>query len=84
MNPRHAASVALQSPSGAAWRDPSELVGRDVCPHCKRPVVRFDFATPDGHRVSTSHCPEHGDVAPMRSHVSNAPPAPQESDRWSK
>ena len=44
---------------------------RDVCCHCKRPVTIHEFTTPDGQRIKTCHCREHGDVAPMRSIIVN-------------
>jgi len=66
MNPRFAATMELQRP---AYRDPASLVGRDVCPHCKRLTTVHGFTNPDGHWVETHHCKEHGDVVPMRSHV---------------
>jgi len=65
MNRRFAASMELQRPT---YRDPASLVGRDVCPHCKRLTTVHGFTNPDGHWVETHHCVEHGDVAPMRSH----------------
>lgn len=67
MNPRFAATMEMQRPH----RDPASLVGRDVCPHCKRPTMAYRFTTPDGVPVETHHCTEHGDVRPMRSHVIN-------------
>lgn len=72
MNPRHAATIALQAPTEAPIREPDDLVARDVCPHCKRATVSFGFLAADGHAVFTHHCREHGDVFPMRSHVANA------------
>lgn len=44
---------------------------RDVCCHCKRPTTAHGFTAPDGHWIETHHCPEHGDVVPMRSVISN-------------
>lgn len=74
MNRRIAATIELQSPSYTAlWRQPSAWVVVDVCPACKRPTTRHRFSA-DGHPVETHHCPEHGDVSPMRSHVANAEP----------
>lgn len=37
-----------------------------VCPHCKRPVVAL-------REQHTAHCPEHGNVVPMRSAIVNSP-----------
>lgn len=68
MNRRFAATMELQRPD---YRDPASLIGRDVCPHCKRLVTTYCFSTPDGHPIKTHHCATHGDVAPMRSHVIN-------------
>lgn len=53
------------------YRDPASLVGRWVCCHCKRLLTVHTFTAPDGHRLETHHCPEHGDVTPMRSVVVN-------------
>ena len=44
---------------------------RDVCCHCKRPTTAHGFTAPDGHWIETHHGPEHGDVVPMRSVISN-------------
>lgn len=68
MNRRFAATMELQRPD---YRDPAELRARDVCPHCKRPTTAHGFTAPDGHWSETHHCPEHGDVVPMRSVVVN-------------
>lgn len=68
MNRRFAATMELQRPEG---RSPASLIGRDVCPHCKRLVTTHGFAAPDGHRIETYHCDTHGDIVPMRSHVIN-------------
>lgn len=68
MNPRFAATMELHRPT---YRDPASLVGRDVCPHCKRPTTAYCFTAPDGHWIETHHCHEHGDVVPMRSVISN-------------
>lgn len=57
------------TPAPAAYREPASLVGRDVCCRCKRLLVVHRFVAPDGHWLETHHCAEHGDVAPMRSHV---------------
>lgn len=76
MNRRIAASIELQRPSFTTlWRQPNALTAVDVCPACKRPTTRHRFSAPDGHPVETHHCPEHGDVSPMRSHIANAEPA---------
>jgi hypothetical protein len=34
-------------------------------------VITHVFIAKDGHRIETHHCPEHGDVPPMRSHIVN-------------
>ena len=68
MNPRFAATLELHRPD---YRDPASLVGRDVCCHCKRLTTVHIFTAPDGHWLETHHCPEHGDVMPMRSVISN-------------
>ena len=65
MNRRFAATIALQMP------EPPRSTPRDVCCHCKRPVTIHEFTTPDGHRIKTYHCREHGDVKPMRSIIAN-------------
>jgi hypothetical protein len=65
------------SPYG--YRDPVTLQARDVCLHCRREITHHRFTTPDdstelvevGVWLETHHCREHGDVAPMRSHVVN-------------
>ena len=69
MNPRFAATIALQRP--AEYRDPASLLVRDVCPHCKRQTTVYRFGVADKTVIETHHCAEHGDVAPMRSHVAN-------------
>ncbi|MBK7542480.1 MAG: hypothetical protein IPI57_12010 [Candidatus Competibacteraceae bacterium] len=46
---------------------------RDVCPHCKRETWAYRFESPDGVRVESHRCREHGDVVPMRSAVANLP-----------
>lgn len=56
------ASLDFQAPQPPA---------RDVCCHCKRPTTAYGFTAPDGHWIETHHCPEHGDVVPMRSVVVN-------------
>lgn len=48
------------------YRNPSTLQPQDVCPHCKRKTTEYRFTTGE-HPVITHHCPEHGDVIPMRS-----------------
>ena len=58
------------------YRDPASLSPRDVCPHCHCETTRYGFTTPDGHWLETHHCHEHGDVAPMRSVVTNKTLAP--------
>jgi hypothetical protein len=68
MNRRFAATMELQRPE---YRDPASLIGRDVCPHCKRLVTLYCFYAPDGHPIKTHRCIVHGDVVPMRSLVSN-------------
>ena len=68
MNSRVAATLEPHRPD---HRTPASLVGRHVCCHCKRPTTTYGFNTPDGHWVETHHCPEHSDVVPMRSVVSN-------------
>lgn len=60
-------------------RYPPPPVDRVVCCHCKRVVVEHAFCR-DGHWIRTWHCPQHGDVVPIRSAVVNR--APTEPD-WS-
>lgn len=43
----------------------------DVCPNCKRETTRHAFFIPEGPMIETHHCPEHGDVVPMRSVIVN-------------
>ena len=62
MNPAERASLEFQAPTPTV---------RNVCCHCKRPTTAYGFIAPDGHWIETHHCPEHGDVVPMRSIVSN-------------
>lgn len=50
---------------------PDRLMSGDVCPHCRRETHRYRFMTPDGHWLETHHCRDHGDVAPLRSHIVN-------------
>ena len=68
MTPAEKASLQFQAPN---YRDPTSLVGHDVCCHCKRQTTVHGFTAKDGHWIETHHCPEHGDVAPMRSHILN-------------
>lgn len=58
VNPRFAATVELQRP--------------DVCRchRCQRPTTVHRFTAPDGHRIETHHCAEHGDVVPARANGS--------------
>lgn len=61
------------------------MIPLDVCPHCKVPVSSHRFEC-EGVMITTYHCPEHGDVVPMRSAVSNSPtpvldPVPAETWR---
>ncbi len=51
------------------YRDPDTLTARDVCPHCKTETAVY-LVSCDGHIVETHRCAQHGDVVPMRSHVS--------------
>ena len=53
-----------------------------VCCHCKRKVTTHRYWV-NGHPVETHHCPEHGDVAAMRSAVVNHQPAPHVQPDWS-
>lgn len=69
MNRRFAATMELQRP---ATRDPDSLIAYTVCPHCKRTLSGYRFASQDGHGIESYHCPTHGDVVPMRSHVRNS------------
>lgn len=72
MNRRIAASIELQRPTfRELWRSPEDLTATDVCPACKRPTTRYHFTAEDGNLVETHHCPEHGDVCPVRSHIAN-------------
>jgi hypothetical protein len=51
---------------------PSSPVGVDVCPHCRRPVVRYvQTVLADGRPLTQYHCEEHRFVTPMRSAVVN-------------
>ena len=65
MNPRIAATLAMQRP------EHPRAGPRDVCPHCKRETAVYRFLTPDGCRIESHHCEEHGDVPPMRSAIVN-------------
>ena len=67
MNRRFAATMELQRPTG---RDPASLVGRDVCPHCKRETDIYAVFC-GGHVFETHRCRDHGDVCPMRSIIMN-------------
>ena len=62
MTPAERASLEFQAP---------QHLSRDVCCHCQRPTTAYGFTAPDGHWIETHHCPEHGDVVPMRSVISN-------------
>lgn len=65
MNQRYLATLALQRP------EHPRSGPRDVCPHCKRETAVYRFLTPDGCRIESHHCEEHGDVPPMRSAIIN-------------
>ena len=75
MNARHAAALNFQAPEVQAaqygYRDPASLIGRNLCCKCQREVTTHAFIAQDGSRIETHHCPEHGDVPPMRSHIVN-------------
>ena len=75
MNPRHTAAFHFQEPELQAARygyhPPDSLIGKNVCCKCKREVITYAFTAQDGCRIETHHCPEHGDVPPMRSHIVN-------------
>ena len=75
MNARHVATMQLQAPEIQAakygYRAPETLIRRPVCIHCKREVTVHAFAVKDGSRIETHHCPEHGDVPSMQSHIAN-------------
>ncbi|NJM13357.1 MAG: hypothetical protein HC889_17120 [Synechococcaceae cyanobacterium SM1_2_3] len=69
-------SLLFQSPEPEeikpfVGRNPAELQGRDVCPHCKQETTRHSFIAPDGVWIVSHHCRLHGDVAPMRSVIVN-------------
>ena len=80
MNRRHTAALDFQAPELQAarygYRPPDSLVGKNVCCRCNREVTTHAFTAKDGHRVETHHCPTHGDVAPMRSHIVNGGTTP--------
>lgn len=61
------ASIALQAPERRRYRDPGELGAMDACPHCRQRLARHEFTTPDGLKLATWHCKEHGDVLPVRT-----------------
>ncbi len=75
MNARYRASIELQAPEIQAakygYRDPASLIGRNICCKCQREVTTHAFIAKDGSRIETHHCPEHGDVSPMRSIIHN-------------
>lgn len=50
-------------------RQRPEQPRREVYPHCQRATTVHGFTAPDGHRLETHHCAEHGDVAPMRGPI---------------
>lgn len=60
----------VAQPRPPEYRDPAMLVGRDVCPHCKRETDIYVVFC-DGHVFETHRCRDHGDVCPMRSHIVN-------------
>ncbi|RUQ35261.1 MAG: hypothetical protein EKK71_13375 [Candidatus Competibacteraceae bacterium] len=62
---RLAATLDFQRPTSPRAKP------RDVCCHCKRPVTLHEFTTPDGQRIQTAHCREHGDVVAVRSAIVN-------------
>ncbi len=75
MNARYSAALDFQAPEIQAakygYRQPNSLIGKNVCCKCKREVTTYTFITKDGNRIETYHCPTHGDVMPMRSHIVN-------------
>lgn len=73
MKPRHAATIALQTPVQPRYREPEEIAAMMVCPFCLSLVDGYSFAASDGEMVKTWHCKEHGDVCPRRSAVANNP-----------
>lgn len=52
-------------------RGPANTPVSEVCPHCKRETSVYAFRSPDGCRIESHHCEEHGDVPPMRSAIIN-------------
>lgn len=64
-------SVECQYLALPRHREPSSLLAREVCPHCKHALVEYRFYA-DGVPISTWSCAEHGEVQPMRSAVSNS------------
>lgn len=73
MKPRHAATIALQSPVRPRYRDPATVAVGEVCPNCLRPATRHQFTTQDSATIETWHCKEHGDICPRRSAIANTP-----------
>ena len=63
-------SLGLARVSEAAALASASLIGRDVCPHCKRETDVYTVFC-DGHVFETHRCRDHGDVCPMRSHIVN-------------
>ena len=80
MNARHAATLNFQAPEVQAakygYRTPESLISKNVCCKCRREVTTHAFIARDGSRIETHHCPEHGDVPPMRSHIVNGERTP--------
>ena len=80
MDRRHTAALDFQAPELQAakygYRPADSLIGKNVCCQCKREVTTHAFTAQDGYRVETHHCQEHGDVAPMRSHIVNGETTP--------
>lgn len=56
------------------YRNPLDLTPRNVCPHCKQLVQEHQFFTHCLNPITTWHCPQCGDVIPMRSVVFNQIP----------
>lgn len=73
MKPRHAATIALQTPVKPRYREPETLSPIMVCPFCLCSLTGHSFMTPGDTIVQTWHCKEHGDVCPRRSAVENNP-----------
>ena len=67
MNAPFAAPLEWRMPN-PALHPPALPVSADVCCKCRREVTAYVFIT-DGYRNATYHCPTHGDVPPMRSHI---------------